>query len=153
MDNIFSPKKKVPKKKEARLATLSATPYTGNIICFRLAWERNFQPKPHEALAWSSLCRSICLKGHTHQAILVWSMVESAAEGRFYRRFYQWSPCGYGLFIEQLGNWLPGGCRVTAVAGRWETADFYQACLIFHRQLIARRRPSPSNQSPKERAT
>ena len=35
--------------------------------------------------------------------------------------------------------------RATAVAGRWEVADLYQGCLIFHRRLVGRRRPSPGN--------
>ena len=49
-----------------------------------------------------------------------------------------------------LGNWATGR-RATAVAGRWETADLYQACLIFHRRLVARRRSSPGNQSATSR--
>ena len=44
-----------------------------------------------------------------------------------------------------LGNWATGR-RATAIAGRLENADLYQACLIFHRRLVARRRSSPGNQ-------
>ena len=57
------------------------------------------------------------------------------------------SPCGYGLFIGRLGNWSPGD------GGHRETADLYQACLIFHWRPIARQRPAPSDQSLGNRGT
>ena len=31
-------------------------------------------------------------------------VIESAGDGRFYRQFYRRSPCGYGLFIGQMGD-------------------------------------------------
>ena len=36
---------------------------------------------------------------------------QSADDGRLCCRLCYRSPCGYGLFIGQLGNWSPGNCR------------------------------------------
>ena len=46
-----------------------------------------------------------------------------------------------------LGDWATNR-RATAVAGRLGTADLYQTSLIFHRRLVAWRRPSPGDRSP-----
>ena len=45
-----------------------------------------------------------------------------------------------------LGDWATDR-PATTVAGRLGTADLYQACLIFHRRLVARGRPSPGDES------
>ena len=51
-----------------------------------------------------------------------------------------------------LGNW-PTIARRPESRGDGETADLYQACLIFHFRLIARRRLATSDQSLSDRGT
>ena len=38
-------------------------------------------------------------------------------------------------------------CVWPKITRRWETTDLYQACLIFHCQLVSQRWPSPNDQS------
>ena len=51
-----------------------------------------------------------------------------------------------------LGDWATIAGQLESL-GDWMTSDLYQACLIFHHQLNARRRPSPGDQLLKDRAT